>query len=174
MRYITIILLTIVLLFLQKSVNAQMMRGLTPVQQINITPSQQDLQDIQTGQSLYNKFQAKQISCAKLQDADFEKIGEYLMNQSFGGNTNAHIQMNNNMKQMMGEQAEEQMHIRLGENATQCNTNKQGGGLPMMGWYSNMMGWNNGFSFFGSLIQIFVLVDLVLLGIWLFKKIQKH
>lgn len=173
MKYLAIILLTITLLFLPNTAHAQMMRGITPVQQTNITPSEQDLQDIQTGQDLYNKFQTKQLSCNQLKDADFEKIGEYLMNQSFGGNTNAHIQMNNNMKQMMGENAEEQMHIRLGENATQCTTNKQGGGIPMMGWYNNMMGWNNGFSVFGSLIQIFILVDLVLLGIWLFKKIQK-
>ena len=173
MRYITITLLIIVLLFLPNSVNAQMMRGITPVQQTNIVPSEQGLQDIQTGQELYNKFQSKQVTCSELKDADFEKIGEYLMDRSFGGNTNAHIQMNNNMKQMMGENAEEQMHIRLGENATQCNINKQGGGIPMMGWYSNMMGGNNGFSVFGSLIQIFVLVNLVLLSIWLWKKIKK-
>lgn len=44
----------------------------------------------------------------------------------------------------------------------------------MMGWnYGNMMGWNEGFSLFSSLIYIVILVDLILLGIWLWKKIQK-
>ena len=42
----------------------------------------------------------------------------------------------------------------------------------MMGWgYGNMMG---GFWFFGSILWIVVLVDLVLLGIWLWKQIKKN
>ncbi len=41
----------------------------------------------------------------------------------------------------------------------------------MMGWnYGNMMG---GFGVIGSLIWIIVLVDLILLGIWLWKQISK-
>lgn len=40
-----------------------------------------------------------------------------------------------------------------------------------MGWaYSGMMG---GFGFFGFLIWLFILVDLILLTIWLWKQIQK-
>lgn len=50
-----------------------------------------------------------------------------------------------------------------------------------MGWgYQNMMGWNpstsSGFGWFGFLglaFWIVILVDLILLGIWLWKKIQK-
>lgn len=44
----------------------------------------------------------------------------------------------------------------------------------MMGWgwdYANMM--NSGFGFLGFFIYAAVFVDLVLLGIWLWKKIQK-
>ncbi len=42
----------------------------------------------------------------------------------------------------------------------------------MMGFgrYGGMMG---GFGLFGSLFTIIVLVDLVLLGVWLWKQIQK-
>lgn len=41
------------------------------------------------------------------------------------------------------------------------------------GNYGNMMGWNNGWGLVGSLPWIVVLIDLVLLGIWLWKKIQE-
>lgn len=152
--------------------NAQMRSNTTPMmQQAEVTPASQDIADIQQGKDLFNKFQTKQLSCNQLKDADFEKIGEYLMNQSFGGNSNAHIQMNNNMKQMMGEDGEEQMHIRLAKNATGCLTSGRGGGNSMMGWnYTNMMG---GFGILGSLFSIVFLIDLILLGIWLFKQIQK-
>ena len=148
-----------------KIADAQMMEKVTPMmQQGNITPSAQDVKDIQTGQDLYSKFQSKQTSCSQLRDGDFEKIGEYLMNQSFGGNSNAHIQMNNTMKQMIGENGEEQMHIRLAKNATGCSTNGQGSG-------NNIMGWGNyGIPF---LIQSAALIDLILVGVWLWKKIQK-
>ncbi len=41
----------------------------------------------------------------------------------------------------------------------------------MMGWnYGNMMG---GFGVIGSLMWIVVLIDLILLGIWLWKQINK-
>ena len=44
----------------------------------------------------------------------------------------------------------------------------------MMGWgwnYASMM--NSGFGLLGLLIYIVILVDLVLLGVWLWKKINK-
>ena len=42
----------------------------------------------------------------------------------------------------------------------------------MMGYgnFGNMMG---GFGFIGSLVWIVLLIDLILLGIWLWKQIQK-
>lgn len=47
----------------------------------------------------------------------------------------------------------------------------------MMGWgYSNMMNWGTGMPWLGTLGFIFwivVFVDLVLLGVWLWKKIQE-
>ncbi len=140
---------------------------------LSVTPSAQDIRDIQTGQELYYEFQNNKISCRKLGADDFEKIGEYVMDQRFD-NTSQHIQMNNNMKQMMGEQSEENMHIKLGKTATGCSTNSLSkGGVPnMMGWgYSGMM--SAGFGFLGTIVWIVVLIDLILLGIWLWKKVQK-
>lgn len=48
----------------------------------------------------------------------------------------------------------------------------------MMGqWgYPNMMGWGSSFGFLGligSIFWIVLLVDLILLGIWLWQQIQK-
>lgn len=164
----------VVSLFIPLSANAQMMGSITPtMQQVSPTPFPQDVQDIQTGKELYDKFKSKQISCNQLKDDDFEKIGEYVMNQRFS-NTSQHIQMNERAKQMMGENGEELMHVRLGRSATDCYQNGQGGGNSMMGWvYGNMMGWNNGLLILPLLIQVAILTDLVLAGIWLLKRIRK-
>lgn len=162
----------VVFLFSTSPLHAQMMGN----SEITITPSAQDITDIQTGQNLYDKFQNNQVSCSNLTDADFEKIGEYLMNQSFGGNANAHIQMNESMKQMVGENGEEQMHIRLAKSATGCSENLQANRSTMMnGTYGPqmMMGWRNGFSFLPFLIQIVVLIDLLLVAVWLWMRIKK-
>ncbi len=147
-----------------------MMQGLSGTPQI--TPSQQDLQDIQTGQDLYTQFQNKQVSCTTLQDTDFEKIGEYIMNLQFG-NANTHIQMNERMKQMMGDQGEERMHIAIARSVTSCNSNNQQGGvLPMMGGMMNG-GWGYGFGPLWLIGYTVVLIDLILVGVWLWKHIQK-
>lgn len=69
------------------------------------------------GKAIYDKLQAKQVTCANLADSDFELIGEYVMGQKLGA---AHGQMNDRIKQMMGTESEEQMHISLGKNATGC------------------------------------------------------
>ncbi len=172
--FFTSLILILTLLLYPQPGSAQMMTGSASSagQGGGEIPSAQDLKDIQTGQDLFGKFQSKQLSCGQLKDDDFEKIGEYIMNQRFGGDSARHIQMNNTAKQMMGENGEEQMHIQLGKNTTGCNTNKQGGGNNMMGWgYSGMM--SAGFGFLGTIIWVVVLIDLILLGVWLWKKIQK-
>lgn len=165
---------------LSTSSSAQMMQQTSPMMALpSVTPSPNDVQDIQTGKDLFTKFQNRELSCANLQNDDFEKIGEYLMEQSFGGNTAAHIQMNNTMKQMMGDQGEEQMHIRLAKNATGCLANGQGGVGNMMGnwgWQGSMMGWNGAFGVFGFFAALFWLVsfiDLILLGIFLWQRIRR-
>jgi hypothetical protein len=164
-----IILLSFFVIFIQP-VYGQMMGGYNNP---TTTPTQQDLQDIQTGQDLYKKLQNKQITCSELKDDDFEKIGEFVMNKQFT-TTAQHIQMNERAKQMIGENGEEQMHIRIGRNASNCYAKGQGGGWNMMGWgYSGMMGWNSGYGFFPFLIEIFILIDLILIGVWFLKKIRK-
>ena len=69
------------------------------------------------GKELYEKLQSKQTTCAKLTDSDFELIGEYVMGTRMGG---SHESMNERIKQMIGNEGEEQMHIALGKNATGC------------------------------------------------------
>ncbi|MBI3485547.1 sporulation protein YjcZ [Candidatus Daviesbacteria bacterium] len=47
----------------------------------------------------------------------------------------------------------------------------------MMGWGgyggSGMMGYSNGFAFIGIIFWIVLFVDAVLLGVWLWKQINK-
>lgn len=71
------------------------------------------------GKALFDKLEARQMTCADLSDDDFELVGEYVMGIRAG---DVHEQMNAMMKQMMGEKGEEQMHIVLGRSATGCDT----------------------------------------------------
>lgn len=179
-KFNILFLLVLALFFvLVPRVHAQMMGSFS--NQPSVTPTQEDIQDIQTGKDLYNKFQNKQITCNALKDDDFEKIGEYIMNQRLG-NIEEHIQMNNTMKQMMGEQGEENVHTNIGRATINCIANAQskGGVSNMMGWggnygYQNMMnsGFGWGFGILGFFFWIVLFIDLVLLGIFLWKKIRK-
>ncbi len=158
--------------------NAQMM-GFTDTQATNSEIKIQQ-QEEQKGKDLLAKLTNKSISCQELTDANFEKIGEYFMGQSIG-DTSRHITMNNRMKSMVGDSGEEQVHITWGKRGSNCDasavvaSNPRGGVLPMMGFYNSMMNWNGGWGVFGILCVVFwlvVFVDLVLLGIWLWKQIQ--
>lgn len=170
------LLLLLSSLFLAPKSHAQMMNYYTG--NVMVTPTQEDKADIAEGKSLYEKLQNKQVTCSQFQDSDFEKIGEYIMEQRFG-TTQQHIQMNYQMKQMMGEQGEEAMHVSLGKSATGCSTQnftQKGGVIPMM-WgynYPGMMGGAGlGFGIAGALLWLVAFIDLVLLGIFLWKKIRK-
>ena len=169
-----LLIISVLFLVVTPKTQAQMMQRLSGTPQV--TPTQQDLRDIQTGQNLYIKFQNKEVTCNNLQDSDFEKIGEYTMDLQFS-DTNSHIQMNNRAKQMMGDQGEERMHIAIGQGITGCNTNNQQGGVKtMMGW--NGFGMMNGYyGWGGNILSIIictaVFVDLILLGVWLWKQIKK-
>lgn len=170
---ITVLLLSI--FYLTKQVSAQMMWGVNTNLQLSATPSAEDISDVKKGQELYTQFLDKKISCNTVKDEDFEKIGEYVMEQRFSS-TEQHIAMNNKAKQMMGETGEEQMHIRLGRNATGCFSNG-GGEFSMMGFgnygYGMMNGLGGGFGLVEFLFWVVVFIDLVLLGIYLWKKIIK-
>ena len=139
------------------------------------------------GKVVWNKLQAKQISCDELSDGDFGSLGEYYMGQMVG---DSHEAMNTMVERMMGKEGEEQMHVVMGKRLSGCDT---GAALPQgsSGFMPMMMGsafsrWSSGFgetkggvnpmTDFGLLLFLFwiiIFVDLILLGVWLWKKITK-
>ena len=129
------------------------------------------------GKELWDKFQAKEIACANLNDEQFGVLGEYFMGQMMG---NSHAAMNAMMIQAHGEEGEEQIHIAMGKRLSGCDTSAgvtgiSGGWMPMMqmmwgGWSSpfgsndstnNMM--NFGFGPFGGFGWIFMILWWVLI-----------
>ncbi|MBI5077565.1 SHOCT domain-containing protein [Candidatus Falkowbacteria bacterium] len=140
---------------------------------------QSQQQEEKEGKQFLDNLNNKTVTCSQLQDADFEKIGEYFMGQSIG-DTSRHIAMNEMMKSMMGEQGEEQMHIAWGKRGSGCDTSaafpSQGTGfMPMMqmmmgGWssptgsnQSNNSMMNFGFMPFGGFGWIFMILWWVLI-----------
>lgn len=147
------------------------------------------------GKTIWEKLQIKQLECKSLTDDNFEVLGEYFMGKIVGS---SHEVMNNMMVRMIGDEGEKQMYIAMGKRNSGCDTSaafpSQGIFMPMM-WvmgsanspqvgggansmmdFGNVMGWN-GFGFLGFLTWLFwvvVLVDLILLGIWIWKKIKKE
>lgn len=165
-----------------------------PIANAQTNLSQGDNQDIQSGQKLYSELVNKKISCEKLKDSDFEKIGEFLMEQQIG-NSERHALMNQMMQNMMSQNGEEQMHIVIGKRGTGCDTNAlmpqhgdkflpmmgmngnwnnqdwRGGANSMMGFgFGNMMGWG-GFGLIGLLWMVLFWVLLVLAVVALFRYI---
>ncbi len=184
--FLITIILTIVgyVLLNPLSAHAQMMGGYN-FSSPSSTPSdiKAQKQEEQEGKNLIYQLNSKSISCQQITDSQFEKIGEYFMSLAFAGNTDSHVQANNRIKAMMGETGEEQMHIAWGKRGTNCDLNAQftpgqrGGGVHMMGWsygWNNMMSGNWGvFGLLGILFWIVGFIDLILVGIYLWKKIQK-
>ena len=128
---------------------------------------QSQQQEEKEGKQFLDNLNNKTVVCSQLQDADFEKIGEYFMGQSIG-DTSRHIAMNEMMKSMMGEQGEEQMHIAWGKRGSGCDTSaafpSQGEGfMPMM--QMMMGGWSSPFGFtpFGGFDWIFMILWWVLI-----------
>lgn len=94
------------------------------------------------GKALYDKLQAGELACADIEDSQFELIGEYVMGLKLGS---AHLQMNAMMKQMMGPEGEEQMHILLARRATGCGLTGGSASLPVRGMMNGgmMRGWSS-------------------------------
>lgn len=139
------------------------------------------------GKAVWEKLQAKELTCKDLSDDNFGTLGEYFMGQMTGA---SHEAMNNMMIQMMGENSEEQMHIAMGKRLSGCDTSAaiptQGVGfMPMMqmmmgGWSSpmglnsmnnTMMNFGYGFGFFGWTFMILwwalIITGIVALIKWL-------
>ena len=176
-----------------KSANAQMM-GLGSNAQVSQDQINSEQKEQDEGQVIYQKLQGKQVTCQQLTDDNFDKLGDYFMWRALGS-TQTHAAMDEQITQMMGEQGNTQMHIILGKRGSGCFSNlpipsntpsfmmgmmnnvyTNGGGVNiMMGFgYGSMMG---NFGVLGGYLAIVVwavvLIDLILLGVWLFKKIQK-
>lgn len=129
------------------------------------------------GKAVWEKLQAKELTCKDLSDDNFGTLGEYFMGQMMG---NSHEAMNNMMIQMMGGKGEEQMHVVMGKRLSGCNSSASYptgsvGFMPMMnmmmgGWSSptglnqgNNSMMNFGFSPLGGFGWIFMILWWVLI-----------
>ncbi|KKS38349.1 MAG: hypothetical protein UV01_C0004G0151 [Parcubacteria group bacterium GW2011_GWA2_42_14] len=95
------------------------------------------------GKEIWEKLQAKTLTCADLSEEDYEVLGEYFMGQMLG---ESHSAMNQMMIQMMGEEGEEKMHAVLGKRSSGCETGAAllpkeiSGFMPMMQMLSPLLG----------------------------------
>lgn len=185
MKKLTLLISIVFFVLLTKPSFAQMMGNFqgqqTPPSQNDIA-KEQSMQD--AGQKIYENLQSGKITCQNLTNSDFEKLGEYFMGQA-AGSTQNHVYWDQRMEQMMGEQADSQMHVVWGQRGSACYSNAQ---FPpnttsfvprMVNGTNNMMGFGYGMTntwggnilclIFGSVI----FVDLILAGIFLLKRIKK-
>lgn len=185
------ILFLFFLLFFLNAVSAQM----TNRQNLSIAKEEvaKHQEEEQSGKDIFENLQKEETSCQKLTEDDYKRMGDYFMFRMIGDTRN-HVIMDKMMGQMMGEEGEEQMHVVLGKRGSGCDKNAaipenmpwmfgwmfkniQGGGVNnMMGPFGTggMMGYGFGtFSVIGTIFWIVILIDLILLGIWLWKQINK-
>lgn len=104
------------------------------------------------GKIVWEKLQAKQLTCDTLTEEDFDLLGEYFMGNMMGI---SHEAMNEYMAQVAGEEAEAQMHVTMGKRMSGCDVAAAfpagiTGFMPMMQnqagassyGYGNMYGYN--------------------------------
>jgi preprotein translocase subunit SecG len=145
-----IILLTPIFLFLGLSINISSARAQGMMGQVNNTNTitvAATAKDEADGKAVWEKLQSNKLACKDISDDEFDVLGDYYMGQNLGS-TESHDAMNIRMKNMMGEEAEKQMHIfwqatkwLRHELSIPANGSTY---LPMMG-FGNMMnnGWGN-------------------------------
>lgn len=157
--------------------------------QLNNSSDNHTAREETEGKKIWERLQAKEISCDKLSDDNFQALGEYYMGQMTGA---SHEAMNTMMIQMMGEQGEEQMHVVMGKRLSGCNANAEipqnetsfmpmmwmmrGGGQSSFNQTGNLMMWNWWGGLGSWLFQLAVIVWLivgVLAAVWLFRQINK-
>ena len=141
------------------------------------------------GKEVWEKFQAKEKSCADLKDDDFEALGEYFMGTMMG---DAHAAMNAMITQGHGEEGEEQMHAVMGKRLSGCDPSAEFpagsfGFMPMMnmmgGWstpfgssYNNRNMMSVGYGLFslgvlGMLLWALWWVVVVVLIVWIVRRL---
>lgn len=89
------------------------------------------------GRDLAAQVRSGAKGCEDLSTEDFDHLGEYVMGR-FLGSTNAHQAMNDRMRLMMGDQAEQRMHQLMGRRYAGCYDTSTGAGNGSMG--PGMMG----------------------------------
>lgn len=181
---ITILLFT--MLLAPSATFAQGMMGNWTSSPSSVTSDDHTAKEEAEGKEIWDKLQAKAVTCDSLRDVDFGALGEYFMGQSIG-NTQRHALMNQMMTNMMGEEGEEQMHVVMGKRLSNCEPNAQvpqsgigfmpmmwmmgsagspqvgGGGNSMMGQgWGNMMGGWNGFGLLGWIPMLLFWIILIL------------
>ena len=159
----------------------------------NLSSSQTEQQYQQNLNNLTNDiFKSQKVNsiskldCKKINNDQFEKVGDAWMDVRIGNEAT-----HQSMDDMMGGEGSQSLtnaHIQMGESYLGCtSTNANYGWMSMMsgfnntakGGASNMMGFGNygitgggnGLFILPLLIQIVVLIDLILVGVWLWKKI---
>ena len=157
--------------------NAQMMGGFSNSSADWDAVVEHTLREEQEGKEVWDKLQAKELTCENLSDEQFGVLGEYFMGQMAG---DSHAAMNAMMIQTHGEEGEEQIHIVMGKRLSGCDTSAafpagSGGWMPMMnmmwGGWSSPFGSNNstnnmmnfGFGSFGGFGWIFMILWWVLI-----------
>ena len=95
--------------------------------------------EVAAGRQVSQRLRAGATSCDKLSDADFERLGEYVIERMVGSRA-AHQAMNDRMTAMVGEENTERMHELMGRRYGGCGT--QGAGAGMM--RSGVMGGGAG------------------------------
>ncbi len=118
----------------------------------------QTTKDEAAGKAVWDKLQAKQVTCVDLKDSDFDVLGDYFMGQMMGS---SHAAMNQTMTNQLGDGGETQMHITMGKRLSGCDPTAAypsgfQGFLPMMGMmggypnaYANSVG-NGPFGHWGG------------------------
>ncbi len=84
----------------------------------SLSPDDHTAREEAEGKAVWEKFQAKQVTCANFSADDFGVLGEYFMGVMMG---NSHAAMNQMMTNAMGEEGEEQMHVAMGKRLTGCD-----------------------------------------------------
>lgn len=176
-KFLIITLFLVFIMFAPSKISAQNMMGGWISSSSPVVLDDHTAREEAEGKVIWEKLQKKQLECKNLTDDNYEALGEYFMGQSIG-NTQRHAVMNQRMKNMMGEEGEEQMHIAMGKRLSGCDVNApypqngwglmpmiwmmEGGGNPMMGYggWGNMMGWS--FGIFGWLFMLIFWAILIL------------
>ncbi|VVB54678.1 Uncharacterised protein [uncultured archaeon] len=164
--------MAVTLLFTVALVSGQGMMGGVQVTAKEVNQTKQEEAE---GLEIWTKLQSREILCGNLTDEQYELLGEYFMGQSAG---DYHAAMNKRMQQMMGETGEEQMHISMGKQYSGCNQtayiqgNWNSGPMMTGGTWPGMMGYGS-YGILGLIwigLWVLVLMGLVVLIIWLYKK----